>query len=105
MVSVLVYVEPSAHATDTSANTARSIISIEDDLEPRRLNRLRVFRDCKVSSLVVGGTFIFSSLASRNLTPLLLEEVTALCLDLRHDPWLVRSVGSLEALVRVMVSV
>jgi hypothetical protein len=58
--------------------------------------------DCKVSALVVTGTFIFGSLgASRNLTPLLLlEEVIAFCLDLRHDPRLMRRVGSLEALVR-----
>jgi hypothetical protein len=102
----VVYVEPSAYATDTSESAAaRSIIIIEDDLEPRRLNRLRVFMDCKVSSLVVAGTFIFSSLASRNLTPLLVKEVTAFCLDLRHDPRLMWRVGSLEALVSVMVVV
>jgi hypothetical protein len=31
--------------------------------------------------------------------------VTAFCLDLRHDPRLMKRVGSLEALVRVMVIV
>jgi hypothetical protein len=61
--------------------------------------------DCKVSSLVVAGTFIFSSFASRNLTPLLLEEVAAFCLDFRHDPRLMKRVSSLEALVRVMAIV
>jgi hypothetical protein len=100
------------HSTDTSETVARSTIIIEDDLEPRCLNRLRVFMDCKVSSLMVAvlaaGTFIFSSLASsRSLTPLLLlEEVTAFCLDLRHDdPRLMRRVGSLGSLIRVMVIV
>jgi hypothetical protein len=89
------------HSTDTSESAARSIIIVDDDLEPRRLNRLCVFMDCKVSSLVV-----LLLLVAGTPPLLLLEEVTAFCLDLRHDdPRLMRRAGSLGALVRVMVIV